>query len=155
VGASLFPGMDPTVPGRDAGSLDRFVSAQAHVYAAVLAELRRGRKESHWMWFVFPQLAGLGHSDTARLYALGSIEEARAYLDHPLLGPRLAQCTREALLHAGAGAESLFGSVDALKFRSSMTLFAVASDGAPPFADALARFWNGLSDPRTLSLLGL
>jgi uncharacterized protein (DUF1810 family) len=135
-------------------TLDRFVDAQAPVYAAALDELRGGRKRSHWMWFIFPQLAGLGRSETARFYAIHSLEEARAYLAHPLLGPRLRQCTEAALGHAQAGAEALFGTVDALKFRSSMTLFDRASGGSEPFSGALDRFWSGRPDVATLALLG-
>jgi len=135
-------------------TLDRFVDAQAPVYAAALGELRLGRKRSHWMWFVFPQLAGLGRSDMARYYAIASIDEARAYLAHPLLGPRLGECTEAALSHAEAGAEALFGTVDALKFRSSMTLFDRASDGAGPFPTALDLYWGGRPDEATLALLG-
>lgn len=140
-------------PGGSAQSLDRFVKAQAPVYATALAELRRGRKESHWMWFIFPQLAGLGRSETARFYALESLDEARLYLAHALLGPRLAECTAATLPHANAGAEALLGSVDALKFRSSMTLFAGAAGGDSPFSDALTLFWDGAPDPKTLALL--
>ena len=136
-----------------AADLQRFVAAQDGVYAQALAELRRGRKETHWMWFVFPQLAGLGFSPTAQHYAIGSIEEARAYLAHPLLGPRLRECAGAALAHRDRTAEAMFGKVDALKFRSSLTLFEAAADDPAPFADALEAFYGGERDPATLRLL--
>src|SRR3954454_3991697 len=103
--------------------LDRFVAAQAPVYATVLAELRAGRKQSHWMWFVFPQLAGLGRSATALFYGIASADEARAYLAHPLLGARLRECLAALSAHEGGSAEAIFGVVDAMKLRSSITLF--------------------------------
>ncbi|HEX5184110.1 MAG TPA: DUF1810 domain-containing protein [Allosphingosinicella sp.] len=139
----------------DPFNLARFVDAQAPVYARALAELRGGRKKSHWMWFVFPQLAGLGHSDRALFYAIGSRDEARAYLIHPLLGPRLAECTEAALLHSGRGAEAIFGPVDAMKFRSSMTLFEAAAQDkrTGTFAAALDSFFGGVRDAVTLGLL--
>jgi uncharacterized protein (DUF1810 family) len=136
----------------DPFDLQRFVDAQAPVYPRVLAELRRGRKQSHWMWFIFPQLAGLGRSPTARRFALRSREEAVAYLDHAVLGPRLRECT--ALVNAIEGQTILeiFGSPDDLKFCSSMTLFgAVSSD--PAFAAAIAKFYGGTPDRKTLALL--
>ena len=134
-------------------ALDRFVDAQDGVYAQALAELRAGRKESHWMWFVFPQVAGLGRSPTAQYYAIGSAGEARAYLGHPLLGPRLRECTEAVLTHPNRSAEEIFGAIDALKFRSSMTLFeAVDEDGA--FGAALDAFYGGVRDPATLEQLG-
>ena len=132
--------------------LDRFVEAQDGVYAQALAELRRGRKESHWMWFVFPQILGLGRSPTAQYYAITSADEARAYLGHPLLGPRLRECTEAVLAHPNRSAEEIFGAVDALKFRSSMTLFE-AVDGAGPFGAALDSFYGGVRDPATLEQL--
>jgi uncharacterized protein (DUF1810 family) len=136
------------------GDLARFVAAQQPVYDQALAELRRGQKESHWMWFVFPQVAGLGQSATSIHYAIGSLEEARAYLHHPLLGARLAECTDAVLAHAGTPAERIFGSVDAAKFRSSMTLFeAAAGGGGGRFAEALGVFFNGERDAATLRLL--
>jgi len=133
--------------------LARFVEAQRPVYSAALAELRQGRKESHWMWFVFPQLAGLGRSATAQHYAIGSLAEARAYLAHPLLGPRLRECCEAALRHH-VPAEQLFGPVDSVKFRSSMTLFDVAAPGEEQFAHCLDRFFGGERDQATLRLLG-
>ena len=137
----------------DRFDLRRFVDAQAPVYAQALAELRRGRKESHWIWFVFPQLAGLGRSDMARFYAIGSRAEARAYLAHPVLGPRLAECTDAALAPRARGAEAIFGSVDAMKLRSSMTLFEAAADEAGTFGQALDSFFGGARDAATLALL--
>ena len=133
--------------------LERFVTAQDGVYDRALAELRQGRKQSHWMWFVFPQIAGLGRSSTAMFYAIGSLAEARAYLGHPLLGPRLAECTEAALAYRGRAAEAIFGPVDALKFRSSMTLFEAAADEPAPFDDALDAFYGGERDPATLERL--
>jgi uncharacterized protein (DUF1810 family) len=134
--------------------LSRFVAAQAPVYAQALSELRRGRKESHWMWFVFPQLAGLGRSPTARFYAIESLEEARLYLAHELLGPRLAECTEAVLGHCGLAPGTIFGGIDAVKFRSSMTLFEAAAGEKGPFAAALDAFFDGERDPATLGLLG-
>ncbi len=135
-------------------ALDRFVEAQAGVYSAALAELRRGSKESHWMWFVFPQLAGLGRSATALHYAIASLAEARAYLEHPLLGARLRECC-EAVLPHQSSAEQIFGPVDATKFRSSMTLFECAGAADDPIGACLDRFFDGQRDVATLRLLRL
>ena len=132
--------------------LDRFVSAQAAVYDRVLAELRRGRKASHWMWFVFPQIAGLGRSETARVYAIHDAVEARAYLAHPVLGPRLIEAT-EAVVAAPGEAEAILGGIDAIKLRSSMTLFAAVAEDAKPFVAALDRFFGGKRDDVTLAAL--
>lgn len=134
--------------------LARFVEAQAHTYADALAELRDGRKESHWMWFVFPQIAGLGTSPTSRFYAIASLDEARAYLAHPLLGARLRECTEAVLAHAGMSAETIFGGIDAVKLRSSMTLFDRVAGADNPFDRCLAAFFGGERDARTLALLG-
>jgi uncharacterized protein (DUF1810 family) len=136
--------------------LARFVDAQAPVYETALGELRRGRKQGHWMWFIFPQIAGLGASAMAQHYAISGREEARAYLDHPLLGGRLTECTQAMLTHGGArGATEILGGVDALKFRSSMTLFdAVSPDRASLSRQALDTFYGGEADARTLALLG-
>jgi uncharacterized protein (DUF1810 family) len=131
--------------------LRRFIDAQAGIYPAALAEIRRGAKRSHWMWFIFPQLAGLGRSDMARRYAIASLEEARAYLAHPLLGARLRECVEALQDLSGVTAEAVFGGIDAVKLRSSLTLFAAASDGGI-FAAALDR-WFGEPDPATLQLL--
>lgn len=132
--------------------LQRFVDAQAPVYRRVLAELRQGEKQSHWMWFIFPQLAGLGHSPMARRYALASREEAAAYLDHGVLGPRLRECT--ALVNAveGKAIREILGSPDDLKFCSSMTLFGAISPD-PEFAAAITKFYDGTPDRKTLQLL--
>jgi uncharacterized protein (DUF1810 family) len=134
-------------------NLDRFVTAQAACYAQALGELRQGRKQGHWMWFVFPQIAGLGHSGMARRYAIGSADEARAYLAHPLLGARLIECTEATLGHRGRPAEAIFGAIDALKFRSSMTLFETSAQTPHPFADALEQFYGGQRDSATLGLI--
>ena len=135
-----------------AHDLDRFVAAQAAVYAQALAELRRGRKTGHWMWFVFPQIAGLGRSDTARFYAIRDVAEARAYLAHPLLGLRLLEATG-AVIAAPGHAETILGGIDAIKLRSSMTLFAVVAAEPAPFVAALDRFFDGDRDAATLALL--
>lgn len=134
--------------------LDRFVEAQAAIYAQALAELRRGRKQSHWMWFVFPQIAGLGSSPTARHYAVASADEARAFLAHPLLGARLREGAAAMLAHRGLSAEAILGGIDALKFRSSMTLFEAMADDPALFAEALEAFCDGERDQATLALLG-
>jgi len=133
--------------------LDRFVAAQADIFDRALAELKAGRKQSHWMWFVFPQIAGLGRSPTARFYAIASAAEARAYLAHPLLGSRLGQCIRAVLAHRGKTAEAMFGGIDAMKLRSSMTLFEAVADDPAPFAAVLDAFFDAERDPATLSLL--
>ncbi len=132
--------------------LTRFVTAQASHYDQAIGELRRGRKTSHWMWFVFPQIAGLGRSETARFYAIGSVDEARAYLAHPLLGTRLIEATA-AVTAAPGSAEAVLGAIDAIKLRSSMTLFAAVADDPAPFRAALDRFFDGQDDPATLALL--
>lgn len=133
--------------------LERFVDAQRAVYPDVLAELRSGRKTSHWMWFVFPQLRGLGLSATAQYYGIEGVAEARAYLAHPVLGPRLRECVELALTLQGRSAHAIFGSPDDMKFRSSLTLFAVASRD-PLFQRALDRYFDGQPDPLTLARAG-
>jgi uncharacterized protein (DUF1810 family) len=136
-----------------ATGLDRFVAAQEAVYPQVLAELAAGAKRSHWMWFIFPQIAGLGRSEMAKRFAIADLAEARAYCAHALLGPRLAECTGAMLLWSGRrDAAAILGSVDALKFASSMTLFEAAS-GWPLFAQALDGFCGGRRDAATLALL--
>ncbi len=120
---------------------------------AVKKELRSGRKRSHWMWFVFPQMEGLGSSEMAQRYAIGSRAEAEAYLDHPILGPRLRECTELVNAVEGRTASEIFGSPDDLKFRSSMTLFATVADDPGPFETALERYYDGDPDPKTLELL--
>ena len=138
---------------RDPFELERFVSAQANVIARVTEELRAGRKQSHWMWFVFPQLAGLGFSPMAQRYAIASLAEARTYLAHPLLGARLRECTELVLAIHGKSAHAIFGTPDDLKFRSCLTLFAEAAPDEIVFSAALERYFAGAKDPRTLSLL--
>ncbi|CAN7548110.1 DUF1810 domain-containing protein [Phenylobacterium sp. LjRoot225] len=137
----------------DPFELQRFVEAQARNYDAALAELTVGRKTSHWMWYVFPQIAGLGSSPMAQTYAIGSLAEARAYLEHPLLGPRLRACVAAVNGVAGRSAHEIFGSPDDLKFRSSLTLFAEAAPQEPLFRTALATWFAGQPDPRTLEQL--
>jgi len=137
----------------DPFQLQRFADAQAPVFDAVCAELRAGRKASHWMWFVFPQLRGLGRSAMASAYGIASLDEARAYLAHPLLGPRLRQCTQRVLDVDGRDAHAIFGSPDDLKFRSCMSLFAHVAGGRSVFDAALDRFFDGRPDPATLRLL--
>lgn len=138
----------------DPFNLQRFLDAQAPQLADVLDELRRGRKVSHWMWYFFPQLRGLGLSSTAQFYGITSLDEAIAYLAHPTLGARLRDCVALMNTHCNRTAEQILGHVDALKFRSSLTLFARASSNEPPFIEALERFYDGLPDPRTIELLG-
>jgi uncharacterized protein (DUF1810 family) len=137
----------------DPYDLQRFVDAQRSTFAVALAELRSGSKQTHWMWFIFPQLRGLGHSATAQYYGIGSLDEARAYLAHSVLGPNLRQSTEALLLWAGhRTVEQILGPVDALKLRSSMTLFdLVEPDGV--FTEALDSFYRGERDQRTLALL--
>jgi uncharacterized protein (DUF1810 family) len=138
----------------DRFDLERFVTAQAPVLETVLAELRAGRKRTHWMWFVFPQLAGLGRSSTARFYGISGIEEARAYLAHPLLGSRLDLCTRIVLASQSPSLYAIFGSPDDVKFRSCMTLFSLAADDpGNPFGLALDRWCGGRPDEQTLVLI--
>jgi uncharacterized protein (DUF1810 family) len=137
----------------DPHNLQRFVEAQRDLYGTALAELRAGRKQSHWMWFIFPQLSGLGHSSTARYYAIASLDEARAYLGHAILGPRLRQCVKAVLAWAGKrSADEIFGGLDAMKLRSSLTLFDAVEPGSR-FADALLNFFANARDERTLALL--
>jgi uncharacterized protein (DUF1810 family) len=135
----------------DAYDLERFVAAQdaGGTYEHAVAELRRGRKTSHWMWFIFPQIAGLGYSPTAQAYAIGSLDEARAYLAHPVLGPRLIECAAIVAQTQDRTAEQIFGGIDALKLRSCATLFHRADPAQPVFADVLARFFDGQPDPAT------
>jgi len=139
----------------DPYNLDRFVEAQRGVYEQACAELRRGRKTGHWMWFIFPQIAGLGRSPMAQRYAIRDTVEARSYLTHPVLGARLVECTEAVLRWAGSrSAEEIFGPIDAMKFKSSMTLFdAVSNKAENPFARALAAFCRGERDPLTLERL--
>lgn len=140
-------------PSTDPFRLTRFVVAQAPVYRGVVEELRAGRKRGHWMWFVFPQLRGLGSSPTALQYGITCLAEARAYLAHELLGPRLHECARLVGQARGRSAAQIFGSPDDLKLRSSMTLFAVASNDHQDFATVLDTFYRGERDPLTLARL--
>ena len=133
--------------------LERFTAAQENVYQQVLGELSAGRKRSHWMWFVFPQIAGLGSSAMARHYAIASLDEARAYLAHPLLGARLRACSTLVLAVQGATVHGIFGAPDNLKFHSSMTLFAQAAPDETLFRACLDKYFGGVPDRATLDLL--
>lgn len=135
--------------------LQHFLDAQALTYETALAELRAGRKRTHWMWFIFPQLAGLGTSPRAQRFAIPSLREAEHYLAHPVLGGRLIACSEALLTHEGVTAEAIIGAVNAVKLRSSMTLFAQASNASAVFEEVLARYFDGQPDERTLALLRL
>jgi uncharacterized protein (DUF1810 family) len=137
----------------DPHKLERFIAAQDPVYAAVLTELAAGRKRSHWMWFVFPQLAGLGRSDMARQYAIASLDEARAYLAHPVLGARLRECCTLLAGIEARSAHEILGDPDDLKFHSSLTLFAQAAPGEPVFRQCLDKYFAGVADAATLALM--
>lgn len=137
----------------DSFDLERFVSAQAPVYSRVVSELRAGRKQSHWMWFIFPQIAGLGYSAMAQRYAIGSRAEAEAYLDHPVLGPRLRECTRLVNAVDGKDIDAILGYPDDMKFKSSMTLFAEVAPDNADFVDALNKYFGGAFDKATLERL--
>jgi uncharacterized protein (DUF1810 family) len=134
--------------------LQRFVDAQGRVIARVRDELKAGEKKSHWMWFIFPQIAGLGMSAMSQHYSISCLDEARAYLDQPVLGPRLIECVRAVNAVEGRSAYEIFGPPDDMKFRSSLTLFAAAAPDNPIFAEALARYFGGEADPLTLEKLG-
>jgi len=139
----------------DPFDLERFTRAQdAGAYATALHELRTGAKRSHWMWFVFPQIAGLGHSAMARRYAITSLDEARAYASHPVLGPRLVECAGTLVALRGRSARDILGPVDAMKLRSSMTLFARAAPDEPAFRAVIDRYFDGVDDEATLQRLG-
>jgi uncharacterized protein (DUF1810 family) len=133
--------------------LDRFVDAQAPIYDVALAELRAGAKRSHWMWFIFPQLAGLGSSDTARRFSIASLEEADGYLRHPVLGQRLVECAEAVLAVQGRSAHEIFGSPDDRKLHSSAMLFSRVSTAGSVFHRLLERYFNGAPDAKTLALL--
>jgi uncharacterized protein (DUF1810 family) len=137
----------------DAHNLERFIDAQHPIYGQVRDELAAGRKESHWMWFIFPQLQGLGTSPTAQRYAISGIDEAKAYLDQPLLGFRLRECTQLVNAVSGRSIEDIFGYPDHLKFHSSMTLFAQASPSDRAFTAAVTKYFQGELDHKTLELL--
>lgn len=133
--------------------LQRFVDAQQPVFERVCAELRAGDKRTHWMWFIFPQIKGLGHSELARRYAISSVAEASAYLEHPILGARLRECSRLVAAVDGRTIDEIFGYPDDMKFRSSMTLFAQTASDNQVFSDCLQKYFNGEPDPLTLSQL--
>jgi uncharacterized protein (DUF1810 family) len=143
-------------PGHDADrfGLSRFVEAQAHDYDAALAELRAGRKRAHWIWYVFPQLRGLGRSPASHLYGISGGDEGREHLAHAALGERLRECVSALLAHEGVSAADMLGVLDATKFRSCLTLFSVVATEEPLFAEALERFFEGDLDEETLRLLG-
>ena len=136
------------------GDLDRFASAQLGIYDGALDELRRGRKTGHWMWFVFPQIAGLGRSEMSRRYAIESLGQAQAYLAHPVLGPRLRECAAALLSASGRSAEEILGQIDAVKLRSSMTLFHRAAPDEAVFREVLERYYSGVPDQATDAILG-
>jgi uncharacterized protein (DUF1810 family) len=133
--------------------LQRFVDAQRDVYATALAELRAGRKRTHWMWFIFPQIAGLGHSEMARRYAIRSGDEAAAYLAHPVLGPRLRESASAVAMHEDLSVDDIFGAPDNMKFHSSMTLFADVAPDEAIFQACLGRFFDGMPDSATMERL--
>ena len=135
--------------------LDRFLDAQRGDYAAALAEVRRGRKTSHWMWYIFPQIAGLGQSSTARYYSIRDLEEAREYYAHPVLGQRLREISGALLELRGSDPVAVFGGIDSMKLKSSMTLFAVAAPDDPLFRQVLDKYYGGEQDTLTLRILGL
>jgi uncharacterized protein (DUF1810 family) len=137
----------------DPFNLQRFVDAQGAVYDSVCAELRSGRKKTHWMWFIFPQLRGLGFSAMADRFGISSRHEAEAYLKHPILGPRLVECTRLVNLIEGRAIEDIFGYPDNLKFRSSMTLFQSVAGANRAFHDALEKYFDGVPDARTRDII--
>jgi uncharacterized protein (DUF1810 family) len=139
----------------DKYDLHRFLDAQERVYDTVLDELRAGRKSSHWMWFIFPQIIGLGHSGMAQQFAIASLDEAKAYLQHPILGPRLRECTQLVLNVEGHSTEEIFSYPDNLKFRSCMTLFMAATTDNKIFKDALLKYFHGKPDTLTLDILAL
>jgi len=145
---------DDTINREDPFDLRRFLTAQERNYASVVAELRSGQKQTHWIWYIFPQIDGLGHSPTARLYAIKSIEEARQYLSHPILGARLLECAELVLSIEGRSVSAIFGYPDDLKLKSSMSLFAsVAENPHSVFIRVIEKYFNGEPDERTLALL--
>ena len=135
--------------------LDRFLDAQRSDYAAALAEVRRGRKTSHWMWYIFPQIAGLGQSSTARYYSIRDLEEAREYYAHPVLGQRLREISGALLALRGIDPVAVFGGIDSMKLKSSMTLFAAAAPDDPVFQQVLDKYYGGEQDALTLRILGV
>ncbi len=139
----------------DPFDLNRFLSAQEGVYGRVLAELRGGLKRTHWMWYIFPQIDGLGHSPTTRHYAIKSLEEARRYLAHPVLGARLVECAESVLAVQGLSASDVFGHPDDMKLQSSMTLFALVAEPGSVFERVLEKYFQGKRDTGTLQILGI
>jgi uncharacterized protein (DUF1810 family) len=135
-------------------NLQRFIDAQESVYAVALSEIENGRKRSHWMWFIFPQIAGLGFSATSKLYAIKNMDEAAAYLQHPILGNRLFIISQELLKLGNNNAHSIFGSPDDIKLQSSMTLFSSVHNSDMVFGLVLEKFFKGIKDPNTLAILG-
>jgi uncharacterized protein (DUF1810 family) len=153
----LFEGSHPrnpmTPPDEDPFNLGRFLDAQASDYSRALAELRAGKKQSHWIWYVLPQLRGLGSSSMANQYGIGSAQEARAYLAHPVLGPRLQECVAAMAALDGLSAVDVLGPIDAAKFRSCLTLFGAADPESAVFIEALEKYFAGIPDERSLALL--
>lgn len=145
----------PPYSSSSSNGLDRFVQAQADDYAIALSEVRNGCKQSHWMWYIFPQIQGLGFSEMAHTYAIADLVEAEAYLQHPILGPRLIEITKAVLALEDLSAYDLLGTPDDLKLRSCCTLFAQASPPGSVFEQVLTKYFDGQPDPATLSLLGL
>jgi uncharacterized protein (DUF1810 family) len=144
---------DGRAPAGHLPDLNRFIHAQEGTYERALSELQRGRKQSHWMWFIFPQIDGLGSSPAAKLYAIKNIDEAEAYLRHPVLGPRLKECAEAVLQIEGRSARDILGSPDELKLRSSATLFALVSPPASVFHRLLDKYYDGKPDPLTLEII--
>ena len=138
----------------DSFDLARFTAAQDGVYAGVMEELRRGKKTGHWIWYIFPQIAGLGRSHMSRRFGIASIDEAKAYIRHPVLGPRLIECIELLLAVEGNTARQIFGPVDALKFRSCLTLFSTVERGTDVCRRALVKYYDGIADPLTTRALG-
>ena len=137
----------------DSYNLSRFIKAQDGVYLGVIEELKRGRKTSHWIWYVFPQIAGLGHSQMSQQYAISSIDEAKAYAEHPVLGPRLIECVELVMAMDGKSAEQIFGHIDALKFCSCLTLFSAANKDNGIFQQVLDKYFDGVPDALTIRAL--
>lgn len=146
--------MQTNIDSSDPHDLNRFLDAQADCYEEALSEIRGGRKQSHWMWFIFPQLKGLGFSQTARFYAIKSTAEAQEYLRHPVLGPRLVECMQAVVSLADRSAADVFGSPDDLKLQSCATLFSTVAPSGSVFEQVLDKFFEGIRDDRTLNFLG-
>jgi uncharacterized protein (DUF1810 family) len=145
--------INDTIEGDDQFELNRFISAQESIYESVLEELRDGQKQSHWMWYIFPQIDGLAHSATSKYYAIKSIKEAQQYLHHPILGTRLVECTETVLAIEGRSISQIFGYPDELKLKSSMTLFSYVATSHSVFVRILDKYFNGEQDGKTLQLL--